>query len=244
MILSASSHREPAPGVGEEITPFFPDWVVPLWPEGSGRPVFFFPSAHSERGSLTIEARVASHVGCGHPFWGFALEAAHRERVRDEGVAALGAEYAARMRAIQPHGPYLLYGNCLGGYLAWETARQLLEAGEAVAGILFYEAPIRSDFARVRPGPIPVDTANQWRLLHYYRVRPLPVHLTHVMTVEWHASGWWKPWQEVALGSYETVVVPGETVTAFDRREERIARHVRDWIESTERRMHDAISRN
>lgn len=221
-------------------TPLRPEWVVPLQSEGRGRPVFFFPSAHSERGSLMIEARLAQHVGREHPFWGFALDATHRERVRLEGVNILGAAYAAQMRAIQPVGPYLLYGNCLGAYLAWETAGQLLEAGEDVAGILFYEAPIRSDFGNVRRGPIPVDARNHWRLLHYVRVRPLPVHLAHVMTAEWHASGWWKPWREVALGSYETVVVPGETESAFVDREERIARHVREWIEAAENRLREA----
>jgi hypothetical protein len=40
----------------------------------------------------------------------------------------------------------------------------------------------------------------------------------------------------VALGSYEPVIVPGETETAFVDREERIARHVRDWIETAEHR--------
>src|SRR5688500_6982301 len=33
---------------GEGITPFFPDWVVPLQLEGTGLPVFVFPSADNE----------------------------------------------------------------------------------------------------------------------------------------------------------------------------------------------------
>ncbi len=186
---------------------------------------------------MAIEARVAGHVGRDHPFWGFSRDASHLDRVRLNGVAALGAEYVTHLRAIQDKGPYLLYGVCLGGYLAWETARQILDAGEKIAGILFYEVPLRSDFAKVLSGPPPVYSPNLWRLAHYYRVQPLPVALTHVMTAGWHASGWWKPWQEVALGSYETVIVPGETETAFEHREERIARHVRDWIEAAENRV-------
>jgi thioesterase domain-containing protein len=74
------------------------------------------------------------------PCWGFAQTARHRDLVRQEGVAALGAEYVQQIRALQPAGPYLLFGNCLGGYLAWETARQLQALGEAIAGIAFFEA--------------------------------------------------------------------------------------------------------
>ena len=236
MTGAVSVHGGQNRGTGEEISPFVPEWVVLLQSEGTGRPVFVFPSAHSERGSLIIEGRMAAHVGRDHPFWGFGLDAAHRDLVAADGVAALGAEYVAQMQAIQGKGPFLLYGVCLGGYLAWETARQLVAAGEEVAGMLFYEVPLRSDFVKVRPGPVPVDSPNQWRLAHYYRVQPLPVDLTHVMTAGWYASKWWQPWQQVALGSAETVVVPGETETAFMHREERIARHVRAWIDTSERR--------
>ena len=43
--------------------------------------------------------------------------------------------------------------------------------------------------------------------------------------------------EHVALGSIETVVIPGETQTVFANREERIARHVRDWIEQADARI-------
>jgi amino acid adenylation domain-containing protein len=46
-------------------------------------------------------------------------------------------EHAARlvqsMRAVQPHGPYRLLGWSFGGVLAYEIARQLMDAGEPVA---------------------------------------------------------------------------------------------------------------
>lgn len=222
------------------ITPFRPEWIVPLQPEGAGRPVFVFPSGHDARASLAIEARVAGYVGRDHPFWGFQRDASSIDRGRADWAAALGDKCAAQMRTLQGGGPYLLYGNCFGGFLAWEAARQLLDAGEAIAGILFFEVPLRSDHAHVLPGPPPAHSANVWRLSHYYRVQPLPIHLTHVMTAGWRGSGWWKPWRQVALGSYETVVVPGETETAFARREERIARHVREWIEAAENRLREA----
>jgi hypothetical protein len=237
MVGAVATHPELDRGQSDGITPFVPDWIVPLQAEGTSRPVFVFPSAHTERVALAIEARVAGHVGRDHPFWGFGRDESHLDRARVEGAPALAAEYVTQMRAIQGKGPFLLYGICLGGYLAWETARQLLAAGEEIAGILFYEVPLRSDYAKVLPGPLPVHSMFMWRLSHYFQMHALPIHLTHLMTAGWHVSGWWRPWQEVALGGVETVVIPGETKTAFVDREERIARHVRDWIERAEVRI-------
>ena len=236
MSASVVSRSAPDRSRDQGITPFFPDWVVPLQPEGQGCPVFVFPPADNVWTALAIEARVAAHVGDERPFWGFGCDADCLDSVRAGASVELGADRVQLMRAIQGSGPYMLYGVCFGAYAAWEAARQLLEAGEEIAGILFYEAPLRSNYGDVLTPPAPAHSMNVWRLSHYYRVQPLPVDLTHVMTAGWHASGWWKPWQDVALGSYETVVVPGETETAFERREERIARHVREWIETAERR--------
>lgn len=42
----------------------------------------------------------------------------------------------ARIREVQPSGPYYLAGNCMGGLPAYETARQLHAAGEQVALVL------------------------------------------------------------------------------------------------------------
>jgi hypothetical protein len=216
--------------------PYRADWVIPLQPEGTRHPVFVFPSSHSERTEMAIEARIAACVVGKQPFWGVGFHEDHLEILRHEGAAALGAVYAQRLQEIQPEGPFLFYGNCLGGYLAWETAHHLLAAGREIGGVLFYEVPLRSDFATVKPGPMPVHSDNLWRLSHYYAPPALPIHLTHLMTVGWHGAPWWAPWQELALGSYETVIIPGKTETAFEQREERIARHFREWIDASESR--------
>lgn len=193
--------------------------------------------------ALAIEARVASNVGQDHPFWALGRDDSHLDHVREHGVAALAAEYIAQIRAIQGKGPFLLYGNCVGGYLAWETARQLLAIGEEIAGILFYEVPLRADFARVLPGSPRVDSANLWRLSHYYRLQALPIDLTYVMTESWHARDWWAPWQELVLGTVETVLIPNLALSSEEflaRREAMIARHVRDWIDTAEARVQGA----
>jgi thioesterase domain-containing protein len=46
---------------------------------------------------------------------------------------ALAADYIAEIRAVQPEGPYHLGGYSSGGLIAFEIARQLAAAGQAVA---------------------------------------------------------------------------------------------------------------
>ena len=104
-----------------------------------------------------------------HPFWGFPRDHPQLDRAREEGVPTLAAEYVRQIRTIQGEGPYLLSGNCAGGYMAWETARQLLAGGDEIAGLLLYEAPLREDFAELLPGVTPAHVSRPWRLSLYYR---------------------------------------------------------------------------
>ncbi len=47
-------------------------------------------------------------------------------------LEAIAAAHIESLRALQPQGPYLLGGNCNGGLLAYEMARQLEAAGDRV----------------------------------------------------------------------------------------------------------------
>lgn len=168
--LIAELGREREDGPIEGVTPFHPAWVLPLQPEGAGRPVFVFPAGHNEINALAVEAGVAIRVGRDRPFWGFGRDDPGLDQARAGGIPAMAAAYIAQMRAIQGPGPYLLYANCAGGPYAWETARQLLDSGDEIAGILYYEVPLSPNFAspcqvslqrRYRaPCPHPVPTGH------------------------------------------------------------------------------------
>lgn len=47
-------------------------------------------------------------------------------------IAAMAARLLARIREVQPHGPYLLGGYCIHGLLAFEVAQQLQQINEEV----------------------------------------------------------------------------------------------------------------
>lgn len=223
----------------EASTPFIPDWIVPLQRQGAGRPVFVFPAGHNEVAALATDAEIAAHAGRERPFWGFRREHPALDAARAGGLPSLAAEYIRQMRRLQPSGPYLLFGNCAGGYVAWEVASQLLAAGERVGGVLFYEAPLRADFDQLLPGFTPATISREWHLSADYRPRPLPVDLTHLLTDGWAAYGWWRPWQRVVTASHEPVIIPVATMGAqafLARRQEIIAGYVRAWIAKAEAR--------
>ena len=52
------------------------------------------------------------------------------------------AEYeVAQIRRFQPEGPYYIAGYCAGGAIAFESARQLVEAGGDVARVILFASP-------------------------------------------------------------------------------------------------------
>ncbi|MCD6030856.1 MAG: family NAD(P)-dependent oxidoreductase, partial [Thermomicrobiales bacterium] len=140
--LVTELNAKPGPDLSGGITPFFPEWVVPLQPEGSGRPVFVFPGGSGNGVVLAKDAQIAAMVGRVHPFFGFSREEAHVAMDRDDWVTATAADYVTQIRTIQARGPYLLYAICSGASFAWEVARQLLATSAEVAGMLVYEAQL------------------------------------------------------------------------------------------------------
>jgi thioesterase domain-containing protein len=76
-----------------------------------------------------VYGQLVRHLGEKFPVFGFRA----RENPPHESVEAMAADYVAELRAQQPHGPYLLGGECVGGVAAYEMARLLVAQGEQVA---------------------------------------------------------------------------------------------------------------
>lgn len=236
-------HGQTARDPGAAVAPILPEWVVPLQREGAGRPVFVFPPSDGGIQALTKDAQVAAAVGRRHPFWGFQRDHPALESARMAGITTLAAEHVKQMRAIQGHGPFLLYAGCAGGPVAWEAAGQLLAAGEPIAGILFYNVPLRPDFDVTLPGFTPAHISPVVYQGAYYRPRALPVDLTLLVTETWQTQGWSAAWQRVAHGSHETVAIPSPTAKDYMdtvKRAERIGDQLRLWIEKAEARVQGA----
>ncbi|HEX9940303.1 MAG TPA: amino acid adenylation domain-containing protein, partial [Longimicrobium sp.] len=114
-----------------------PASVVPLQPHGSLPPLFVI---HSSDRDVMGYVNLVRHLGAGQPVFG----------VRDVGddmarpITRIAAEHVAAVRGVQPEGPYYLAGWSFGGFVAYEMAFQLEQAGETVAfvGLLDTMSPV------------------------------------------------------------------------------------------------------
>jgi thioesterase domain-containing protein/acyl carrier protein len=102
--------------------------------EGSPlRPIFALPGGRGDATQLYALAKLAREIDPARPMHGFPGDPPVPESTPpDAWIAAAAGAVVARMRTIQPAGPYLVLGVCAGGVIAWEAARQLEDAGKSV----------------------------------------------------------------------------------------------------------------
>ena len=70
------------------------------------------------------------------------IKAQSQTRLPVDSIESLAERYLDRIRAIQPSGPYQLGGECFGGVVAFEVARQFVEQGEEVALLVLLDANV------------------------------------------------------------------------------------------------------
>ncbi len=117
--------------------------VLPIRPAGRGagepdRPPIF--CVHPIGGLSWCYLPLARYVPEDYPIYG--LQAAGLRGTGDLPVSLsdMAAQYAERLRAVQPHGPYHLLGWSFGGITAHEIAAQLQAAGEKVATLVILDS--------------------------------------------------------------------------------------------------------
>jgi amino acid adenylation domain-containing protein len=109
-----------------------PNWssLVAIQPSGSRPPFFCF---HGGGGNVLIYRELAKHLGPDQPFYGLQSQGLDGSSPLLQTIEEMAALYVKEIRGVQPHGPYLLGGYCLGGAVAYEAAQQLHAEGEEVA---------------------------------------------------------------------------------------------------------------
>ncbi|MEM7352072.1 MAG: amino acid adenylation domain-containing protein [Acidobacteriota bacterium] len=136
--LAALLHRE---GAAPSSTP-----LVTLQGEGAERPFF---CVHPVGGNVFCYLPLAKHLGSRQPFFG--LQSLDREEGHGtESIEAMAGEYIAAMRGAQAHGPYRIGGWSMGGFVAFEMARQLLEMGEEIEVLALFDSVAPSVSGKVR----------------------------------------------------------------------------------------------
>jgi amino acid adenylation domain-containing protein len=99
-------------------------------------------------------------IGKDRPIYGLRPRGIFRgERFRSS-VESMAEEYFKEIKRIQPEGPYLVGGECLGGNIAYEIAQRLLAGGDEVTKLVLldtyrggaaFEARFRFDEIRRSP---------------------------------------------------------------------------------------------
>lgn len=115
--------------------------LVSMHPEQAGRLRPFFLVAGMFGNVLNLR-HLAQLIGAERPFYGLQARGLYGGLAPHETFEEMAASCIAEMREVQPEGPYLLGGFSGGGITAYEMARQLREAGEEVALMVYLDTPL------------------------------------------------------------------------------------------------------
>lgn len=127
---------------------------------GDGEPIFLVSGAHEDRyvkgGHSNYEedayryfSTLVQHLGGNRPVYGFRPRGIFIEEEFHPSVEAMATECISQIKEVQPQGPYIIGGECVGGVVAYEMARQLLASGEEVKSLVLMDTHFPSPLFRV-----------------------------------------------------------------------------------------------
>ncbi|CAL9338358.1 Dimodular nonribosomal peptide synthase [Streptomyces sp. enrichment culture] len=116
--------------------------LLPLRSGGEGAPVF---CVHPLGGLSWPYAGLAEHLPAGVGLYGLQAAGLGDDDPLPESIEEMAADYVARVRAVQPEGPYRLLGWSLGGRIAHAMAVLLESAGQEVELLALLDAYPRTE---------------------------------------------------------------------------------------------------
>ncbi len=124
-------------------------------------------------------AALSRRIGDGYPFHAVMPAAVPEDVEPARLIEFVAAQSLAEIRAIRPRGPYFVGGYCLGGLVALEVGRMLLDAGEDVPFLGLIDVD----------GPEPKRHQNSLRRHSaLYSLSRLPVHLSKLRSLSIRAQ--------------------------------------------------------
>lgn len=110
--------------------------LVPIQSSGAKIPLFF----HGGSADALTWARFSYLLGTERPFYALQRPDLNGSEVIHTTVEELATDCIKEMRMVQPKGPYLVGGHCLGGSVAFEIAQQLQADGEDVVSVVLIDS--------------------------------------------------------------------------------------------------------
>jgi len=113
------------------------DSVVLLRAGGKLPPIFF---VHDGEGEILPYRTLAMKLDSGHPVYGLQPKSRVAFPMLHSHLADVADYYCEQILRIQPQGPFLLSGLCVGGFIAFEIARRFKRGGRMVAMVALIDA--------------------------------------------------------------------------------------------------------
>jgi amino acid adenylation domain-containing protein len=137
-ILRAPTIEQLANTMRQNLRPASRSSLVPMQPAGNQLPFFCVPGAG---GNTMYLYNLSRRLGPDQPFYGLQGVGLDGEAAPHTRVEEMAAHYLTAIQSVQPHGPYCLGGHSLGGWVAFEMAQLLEQAGEEVAVLAILDTP-------------------------------------------------------------------------------------------------------
>jgi amino acid adenylation domain-containing protein len=219
-----------------------------------GIPPFF--CVHPIGGHVMCYLDLTRCLGDSRACYGIQARGLHGEAAPFSNIAVMARHYLEEIRAVQPHGPYLLGGWSMGGTVAFEMAQQLRAQGETIALLVLIDSEtsvvaasasnVERDLDRHRQVPPDLDAnelhhlfdvvSSHDRALSAYREQTYCGPVSVIRAREQpdgraHDLGW----GDLVTGGVEVHVVPGDHYTMLQRPHvEALASRLRRCFESVE----------
>ncbi|MEC3980368.1 non-ribosomal peptide synthetase [Amycolatopsis sp. H20-H5] len=113
------------------------DVLLPLRTTGARPPLF---CVHPASGLSWTYAGLLKHLAPDQPLYGLQSRKLTEPDFDPGSIAEIAADYVAKIRSVQPAGPYYLLGWSFGGNLAQEVANQLETAGAEIGLLTLLDA--------------------------------------------------------------------------------------------------------
>lgn len=110
--------------------------LVAIQPQGSKTPFFCI---HAVGGNVLSYYELASYFAPDRPFYGLQARGLDGKEPPLTRIEDMAAHYIKEILELQPQGPYLLGGHCMGGLIAFEMAQQLVKAGHKVDLVALFD---------------------------------------------------------------------------------------------------------
>jgi thioesterase domain-containing protein len=115
-------------------------FLVELQRGKSGKPIFFFPGGEGGDSEFFYLMRLARNMRPDYQFYGFRARGVDGVSEPHASVEEIVRDYIVEIEKLQPEGPYFLIGDCIGGTVAFEAARQLTAKGQKIAVLILLDS--------------------------------------------------------------------------------------------------------